>query len=123
LCGFLSAIPTLALLSLIFRPRSVSPFGDAHWAKERDIQQAGLRSATGLLLGRSGGRFLIAGGFEHILCFAPTRSGKGAGLVVPNLLNWPGSAIVHDIKGENFEVTSGFRARHGQKVFFWNPGD
>jgi type IV secretory pathway TraG/TraD family ATPase VirD4 len=38
---------------------------------------------------------------EHVLCFAPTRSGKGVGLVVPTLLVWPGSAIVHDIKGEN----------------------
>jgi type IV secretion system protein VirD4 len=52
------------------------------------------------------------------LCFAPTRSGKGVGLVVPTLLTWPGSAIVHDIKGENFQLTAGFRAQHGRVLLF-----
>jgi Type IV secretory system Conjugative DNA transfer len=41
-----------------------------------------------------------------VLCFAPTRSGKGVGLVVPTLLTWPGSCIVHDIKGENWTLPS-----------------
>ena len=53
-----------------------------------------------------------------MLCFAPTRSGKGVGLVVPSLLTWPGSAIVHDIKGENWTLTAGFRARHGRVLLF-----
>ena len=53
-----------------------------------------------------------------MLCFAPTRSGKGVGLVVPTLLTWPGSCIVHDIKGENWTLTSGFRARHGRVLLF-----
>jgi type IV secretion system protein VirD4 len=53
-----------------------------------------------------------------VLCFAPTRSGKGIGLVVPSLLTWPGSAIVHDIKGENWTLTAGFRARHGRVLLF-----
>jgi type IV secretion system protein VirD4 len=53
-----------------------------------------------------------------VLCFAPTRSGKGVGLVVPSLLTWPGSAIVHDIKGENWQLTAGFRARHGRVLLF-----
>jgi len=52
------------------------------------------------------------------LCFAPTRSGKGVGLVVPTLLTWPASAIVHDIKGENWTLTAGFRARHGRVLLF-----
>jgi type IV secretion system protein VirD4 len=52
------------------------------------------------------------------LCFAPTRSGKGVGLVIPSLLTWPGSAIVHDIKGENWQLTSGFRAQHGRVLLF-----
>ena len=56
--------------------------------------------------------YLRHDGPEHVLCFAPTRSGKGVGLVVPTLLTWPGSAIVHDIKGENWQLTAGFRARH-----------
>jgi type IV secretion system protein VirD4 len=53
-----------------------------------------------------------------VLCFAPTRSGKGVGLVVPSLLTWPGSAIVHDIKGENWTLTAGFRSRHGRVLLF-----
>ena len=52
------------------------------------------------------------------MCFAPTRSGKGVGLVVPSLLTWPASAIVHDIKGENWTLTAGFRARHGRVLLF-----
>jgi type IV secretion system protein VirD4 len=59
-------------------------------------------------------RTLINDRLEHVLRFAPTRSGKGVGLVVPSLLTWLGSAIVHDIKGENWMLTAGFRARHGR---------
>ena len=62
--------------------------------------------------------YLRHDGPEHVLCFAPTRSGKGVGLVVPTLLTWPGSCIVHDIKGENWTLTSGFRARHGRVLLF-----
>jgi type IV secretion system protein VirD4 len=53
-----------------------------------------------------------------VLCFAPTRSGKGVGLVVPTLLTWPGSAIVHDIKGENWGLTAGWRSRFGRVLLF-----
>ena len=56
--------------------------------------------------------YLRHDGPEHVLCFAPTRSGKGVGLVIPSLLTWPGSAIVHDIKGENWQLTAGLRAQH-----------
>jgi type IV secretion system protein VirD4 len=52
-----------------------------------------------------------------VLCFAPTRA-KGVGLVLPTLLTWPGSVIVHDVKGENWEITAGFRARHGRVLLF-----
>ena len=83
------------------------------------------RSATpaffgddGVLLGRWRGDYLRHDGPEHVLCFAPTRSGKGVGLVVPTLLTWPGSAIVHDIKGENWTLTAGWRARFGRVLLF-----
>src|SRR5208282_2384826 len=99
------------------------PFGDAKWASWRDVQRAGLLSRTGILLGWRYGRFLCMPGWEHVMCFAPTGSGKGVGIVVPNLLHWADSAIVHDVKGENFRLTSGYRAEHGQKVYFFNPGD
>ena len=54
---------------------------------------------------------------------APTRSGKGVGVVIPNLLNWPDSAVVLDIKGENYAITAGYRARHGQAVYAFSPFD
>jgi len=70
------------------------------------------------VLGKFEHAYLRHDGPEHVLCFAPTRSGKGVGLVVPSLLTWPGSAIVHDIKGENWTLTAGFRARHGRVLLF-----
>ena len=56
------------------------------------------------------------------MAFAPTRSGKGVGLVVPTLLTWPGSAVIHDIKGENWQLTAGWRARFSHCLLF-NPTD
>lgn len=66
---------------------------------------------------------LIYGGDEHVLLYAPTRSGKGVGVVIPNLLNWPESAVVLDIKKENWTLTAGFRKAGGQKVFLFDPLD
>ena len=69
-------------------------------------------------------RYLRHDGPEHVLAVAPTRSGKGVGLVVPTLLTWPGSAVVHDIKGENWELTAGWRAKFSHCLLFdpTNPG-
>ena len=50
---------------------------------------------------------------------APTRSGKGVGVVIPNCLNYSDSLVVLDIKLENFDITSGFRAEHGQEVYLF----
>src|SRR3546814_22846 len=56
------------------------------------------------------------------MAFAPTRSGKGVGLVVPTLLGWSGSAVIHDIKGENWQLTAGWRQRFSHCLLF-NPTD
>jgi type IV secretion system protein VirD4 len=56
------------------------------------------------------------------MAFAPTRSGKGVGLVVPTLLSWPSSAVIHDIKGENWQLTAGWRSRFSHCLLF-NPTD
>jgi len=56
------------------------------------------------------------------MAFAPTRSGKGVGLVVPTLLSWTGSAVIHDIKGENWQLTAGWRSRFSHALLF-NPTD
>src|SRR4029077_7440037 len=78
----------------------------------------GLLRPDGAVLGRFERSYLRHDGPEHVLCFAPTRSGKGVGLVVPTLLTWPGSCIVHDIKGENWTLTAGFRSRYGRVLLF-----
>ncbi|MFK0209146.1 conjugal transfer protein TraG [Agrobacterium sp. NPDC090283] len=98
--------------------RDVRTFGSARWAEHEEMEEAGLLGNDGVVLGRFETEYLRHDGAEHVLAFAPTRSGKGVGLVVPTLLTWPGSAIVHDIKGENWELTAGFRARHGRVLLF-----
>ena len=98
--------------------RTAETYGSARWAVPADIRQAGLLNDEGVVLGRSGPDYLRHDGPEHVLCFAPTRSGKGVGLVVPTLLTWPGSCVIHDIKGENWQISSGFRARHGRVLLF-----
>jgi type IV secretion system protein VirD4 len=98
--------------------KRVTTYGSARWAETSDIREARLLCEDGVLLGRWRGGYLRHDGPEHVLCFAPTRSGKGVGLVVPTLLAWPGSAIVHDIKGENWTLTAGWRARFGRVLLF-----
>jgi type IV secretion system protein VirD4 len=111
----------VAVLMSVWRAREVkkvTTYGSARWAEAREIRKAGLLHPDGVLLGRWHGAYLHHHGPEHVLCFAPTRSGKGVGLVVPTLLTWPGSAIVHDIKGENWTLTAGWRARFARVVLF-----
>ncbi len=97
--------------------------GDARWATQEDITRAGLRSKSGMLLGKDDNGYYVATGFQHALLFAPTGSGKGVGFVIPNLLFWEHSCIVHDIKLENHQITSGYRAKAGQKVYVWAPAE
>ncbi|MBO0127968.1 MULTISPECIES: conjugal transfer protein TraG [Agrobacterium] len=98
--------------------KNVATYGSARWAELEEVKAAGLLDQDGVVLGRLDRAYLRHDGPEHVLCFAPTRSGKGVGLVVPSLLTWPGSAIVHDIKGENWTLTAGFRSRHGRVLLF-----
>ncbi|MFT3972198.1 MAG: conjugal transfer protein TraG [Amaricoccus sp.] len=118
--GGLVAIAAAILMSVIRarEARNVATYGSARWAEDREIRSAGLLGPDGVVLGRYDRDYLRHDGPEHVLCFAPTRSGKGVGLVVPTLLTWPASAIVHDIKGENWTLTAGFRAKHGRVLLF-----
>ncbi|MGY6635100.1 MAG: conjugal transfer protein TraG [Alkalilacustris sp.] len=117
--GFISI--AVAITMSVIRAREAADldtYGSARWATRAEVAGAGLLGADGVVLGRLDRDYLRHDGPEHVLCFAPTRSGKGVGLVVPTLLTWPGSAIVHDIKGENWDLTAGFRARHGRVLRF-----
>jgi type IV secretion system protein VirD4 len=118
--GGIAAVVVAVTMS-VWRAREVkkvTTYGSARWAEAREVRRAGLLHADGVLLGRWRGAYLRHDGPEHVLCFAPTRSGKGVGLVVPTLLTWPGSAIVHDIKGENWTLTAGWRACFGRVLLF-----
>lgn len=98
--------------------KNAATYGSARWATFDEIRAAGMIGPDGVVLGKLDRDYLRHDGPEHVLCFAPTRSGKGVGLVVPSLLTWPGSAIVHDIKGENWKLTAGWRARFGRVLLF-----
>lgn len=114
-------LPVL-LMAIALRPKK-NLHGEARFARESEIRSAGLRAKKGILLGRVRGRFLMLGKMEHVLLEAPTGSGKGVGIVIPNLLQWPDSVVVLDIKRENYEITAGFRRAGGQKVVLFNPTD
>ena len=114
-----------AIAGSLWRARQaqhVTTYGSARWADSREIEQAGLRDVAGVFLGQQDGRYLRHDGPEHIMAFAPTRSGKGVGLVVPTLLGWTGSAVIHDIKGENWQLTAGWRSMFSHCLLF-NPTD
>ena len=110
-----------ALLTFFIVPKTASLYGDAKWASKRDIIRAGLTGDDGIILGKFGSSYLVYPGQQFVMVSAPTRRGKGVGIVIPNLLNFPGSAVVLDIKKENFELTSNFRKGHGQSVYLFDP--
>ncbi|MDP3922454.1 MAG: type IV secretory system conjugative DNA transfer family protein, partial [Hydrogenophaga sp.] len=123
---------TLVLLpvALISASRPRRPLhGDARFASTSEVKKAGLlltdkQAATpSILIGRCHGQFLALPGQLSVMLSAPTRSGKGVGVVVPNLLNWPDSVVVLDIKGENHAITAGYRAKHKQTVYAFSPFD
>jgi type IV secretion system protein VirD4 len=117
--GFTAIIGAIALSVRRAREaKNIMTDGSARWATGTEIRAVGLLKPDGVVLGRFGRGYLRHDGPEHVLRFAPTRSGKGVGLVVPTLLTWPGSAIVHDIKGENWTLAAGWRSRFGRVLLF-----
>ena len=122
--GFgLPAAAVFALLVLVLRPRERSIHGDARFAGIGDLARQGLfgHEGNGIVVGKAGGRILRLGGQQFAVLAAPTRSGKGVGVVVPNLLDYTESVVVLDIKQENFALTSGWRAAQGHAVYLFNP--
>ncbi|GHV39360.1 conjugal transfer protein TraG [Synergistales bacterium] len=143
--GFIIGITMVlgaVLMRLILRKDGVGAestlHGTAHWATKAEIIEAGLLNNSG----EENKEGVVVGGWlakennlkslktlrhngpEHILVFAPTRSGKGVGLVLPTLLGeWQASTLVLDIKGENYALSSGYRKSIGQDVYRFNPAD
>ncbi|UPG89140.1 type IV secretory system conjugative DNA transfer family protein [Luteibacter aegosomaticola] len=124
--GLGAAVPLLVLvmvLALLFRPSSKALHGDARFASRRELSRKGMfkRTPTALVVGRHGRRLIHMSGQQFAILAAPTRSGKGVGIVIPNLLSYEGSVVVLDIKQENFDLTSGWREKQGQDVHLFNP--
>ncbi|EMU0442839.1 type IV secretory system conjugative DNA transfer family protein [Neisseria gonorrhoeae] len=119
--------------------------GSARWADRKDIEAAGLlakkgEDSDGVYVGgwvdkKGTLHYLRHSGPEHVLTYAPTRSGKGLGLVLPTLLSWPHSTFITDLKGELWALTAGWRKKyaHNKVIRFepasaqgsaaWNPLD
>jgi len=121
--GAIAGAAVVALCILAIVRRGPALHGTARFAREGEIRREGLRAPAGIVVGRKAGRFLIFGGSEHVLLEAPTRAGKGVGVVIPNLLTWPDSVVVLDVKRENWSASAGYRQRAGQSVHLFDPLD
>jgi type IV secretion system protein VirD4 len=116
--GFVSV---LIPLLLVLRPRTPPLHGDAKFSTRGQVRRAGLFSPGGIILARLGRRLLRLPGQQGVAVIARSRSGKGAGIVIPNLFEWPDSLICVDPKRENYTITAGHRAREGHAVFLFDP--
>ena len=104
--------------------------GSARWATIEEITKAKLLNSNGLIIGGFLNKktkrieHLNDDSKSHVIVIAPTQSGKTTGLVIPNLLSWKESVVIYDIKGENYELTSGYRQGElGQYVMAFNPNN
>lgn len=99
----------------------------ARWMKLADVTEASAlttkRTNSSLLLGTLEGRDIYFNGHESLLTVGGAGSGKSQGLVIPNLLLNPGSAIVLDVKGELWNLTAAHRAKHFGPVYRFSPLD
>lgn len=122
----LSGVLFGGLAAFVARPARKKLFGSYRFAKPADVKKSGLMPAkpgqAAIFLGKYGSHYLFFCGQEFVMVYAPTRSGKGVSIVIPNLLQFPDSVVCLDIKFENYELTSGYRQHHGQKVYLFAPG-
>jgi len=97
---------------------NLTTFGSARWGEADRLSHY-----RGLIVGTDAdGDLLRWADDAHLLTIAPTRSGKGVSLVIPNLLSYAGPVIVNDPKGELFAVTARYRARHlHQRIVVFDP--
>ena len=115
-------LTAIVVLSTLFSRQKLH--GEARWARVGEIRRGKLLAPAGIVLGKFGGKVMRFGGPEHVLLEAPTRAGKGVGVIIPNLLDWPDSLVVLDIKQENYDNTAGYRLKVlGQRVVLFNPLD
>jgi type IV secretion system protein VirD4 len=125
-CGLGVFVPTaawIAALIPLIRSKPQSLHGSSRFAHKSDLAKAGLLTdaPNGIVVGKFGNSLIRLSGQQFVILAAPTRSGKGVGVVIPNLLEYQESMVVLDIKQENFDLTSGWRASQDQEIFLFNP--
>ncbi len=111
----------LVILMIISKRQSLH--GDARFASGGELAGKDMFKPhkNGIVIGKFGGKIIRLGGQQFVILAAPTRSGKGVGVVIPNLLDYQESMVVLDIKQENFDLTSGWRKSVGHEIFLFNP--
>ncbi|WP_255470386.1 type IV secretory system conjugative DNA transfer family protein [Pseudoxanthomonas sp. 3HH-4] len=122
--GGLMLLAWAALVVMLFKLRSHRNLhGRARFAGMVDVARKGFLGSRddGIVVGQLNGKLLRLPGQQFVILAAPTRSGKGVGVVIPNLLDYRESAVVLDIKQENFDLTSGWRQSIGHEVYLFNP--
>ena len=118
--GVVGMLALLMPVAVVLAPSRQRLHGEARWARRSHVRAAGLMGSAGIVVGKLGSRFLMFDGNEqgkNVIVAAAPGSGKTQGLMIPNCLNWPGSLVALDIKGECYERTAGFRAAMGQAVY------
>jgi len=136
--GTMACFLSIALPFLVFgfigfaalMPKRRELHGSARFANQMELQKSGLLQPDkpddkfpSIIVGKIKDKFLMFRGQQFMFLAAPTRSGKGVGIVIPNCLHYRDSLVCLDIKGENFDLTSGFRAKCGQEVHKFAPDD
>ena len=122
ICISLTPLGLFAIVNIQVEGLKSSTRGEAKWMSYREAKKNNLFSKEGIILGKKWGRYIRLPGFEHVICFAPSGTGKTVSLTIPNLLTWDGSIVCTDIKLELFNKTSKFRESCGIKCYLWNPG-
>lgn len=129
------SLPVLLVLGLVLYYRTgpskgrLDLHGSAKWATLKDIKGMGYLAGRGVYIGGYYDKkskellYLRDDGGQHVLLFAPTGSGKGVGPILITLLSWIGSALIFDIKGENYHFTAGYRKKQGHKILRFEPAN
>lgn len=111
-------------------PKKRELHGSAKFATEVELLKSGLLTPDtpqdqfpSIIIGKRKNKYLLFRGQQSAFLAAPTRSGKGVGVVIPNCLHFRDSMVVLDVKGENYAITAGFRQSCGQEIHCFAPDD